>query len=323
MQQSPRLILPEQILRVHTDSVSAVSTAADEDVACAYDQSWGSLSAQERKAAEVLGMTSEDFQEDFQEDSPFAESKLSLSPATLPLADQATSGGTHNGPAKQQLDGEMPPGDRPSEPQEVAGQALLAPANQLQPNDGTISVKPELQPNGSLGATSADGTHNGSTGAEHSSLTEQAIPEGVPRPTTEIRLQCTRWEDSSKLGMGGSRHVRYMVEVTAPGRDPYELPKRWQEISELSKNLYKYDYLPHNVRWEANGEKPLPSKMTRAGFDKARLDRRVTEINEFLEHLSTWMNRLLNRTSGPINLLGRDGQRGRTNLISAFFEKSS
>ncbi len=66
--------------------------ADDETATCAYDAPWSNLSQQQRQAAELLGMTPEDFVEE----TP-AESTLSLSPTTPmsakpePQADSAFS----------------------------------------------------------------------------------------------------------------------------------------------------------------------------------------------------------------------------------------
>ena len=66
------LLLP----RYHTLAVD------DELAPCAYDESWSSLSLQQRQSAQLLGMTSEDFMEE----SP-AASTLSMSPTTPTSAD--------------------------------------------------------------------------------------------------------------------------------------------------------------------------------------------------------------------------------------------
>jgi hypothetical protein len=167
-------------------------------------------------------------------------------------------------------------------------------------------------------------------GGAHPSLAGMPnISEGVPSATDRVQIECIRWEDTDKLTESfPSRHVRYVVKVTAPGLDPYQLPKRWQEISDLSKNLYKYDrVLSRKFRWQADGEKPLPTKRTSAGYDAQRLERRQTEINVFFQQLSAWMNRLLERSGGPkggpINLLDQPTQGGYPDLIARFFSRDA
>lgn len=140
----------------------------------------------------------------------------------------------------------------------------------------------------------------------------EAIPDQEPSSSNVIVLECVRWE---KAGTSANKHVVYVLKVTNPGHVPHELCKRWREISDLSKNLYRYGRsLPRTFRWQDNGEQPLPTKWGSAGFDPATLATRTSEINSFLEHLSDWMNRLLQHSS--TNLLDSDTQ---PDLIRQFF----
>lgn len=167
-------------------------------------------------------------------------------------------------------------------------------------------------------------------GGAHPSLAGTGIPEGVPTPNDRVQIECIQWEDTKDVpGEDGPRHVRYIVKVTAPGLDPYLLRKRWGEVSELSKSLYKYErFLPGECWWQANGEKPLPTKLTSAGYDKGRLEGRRVEINAFLEDLSAWMNRLLEPSTspktGPVDLLKLPASGGlRVDLLAKFFEQDA
>lgn len=165
-------------------------------------------------------------------------------------------------------------------------------------------------------------------GGAHPSLTRAHIPEGVPSSADQVSFECIRWEDTEKeKDVRERRHVRYVVMVTAPGHSlyPYELPKRWQEISDLSKSLYQYDRsLPRKFRWQANGEKPLPTKHTSHNYDPRRLDKRQAEINAFFGDLSSWVNRLLGHPGRPIDLLDPRAQGDQhSDLISKFFSPGS
>lgn len=142
-------------------------------------------------------------------------------------------------------------------------------------------------------------------------------PEGVPpspSPSDDrIQISCIAWEDTDNLLPGSpkpatsKRHARYVIRVTGPNVGPYELRKRWQELSDLSRNLYEYDrYLGRDFRWTDNGEKPLPSKRTSAGYDSERLDSRKMEVHTFVQHLASWMTLVLTRSKDPTNLLSEN-----------------
>ena len=179
-----------------------------------------------------------------------------------------------------------------------------------------------------LGMTSEDFVEESSSDSKLA--LSPAIDEGVPLSSNQIDFECIRWEDTGKLPSSpnangtmprDSRHVRYVIKVTAPGIPPYELYKRWRELSEFSRTLNQYDQsLPRKFRWRDNGEKPLAAKWVSAGFEASTLNSRQSEINAFFRHLSAWLNRLLASSRGPINLLAPDVQ---PDLISAFFAPES
>lgn len=249
--------------------------AAEEDGStCAYDHPWSHLDERQVQAAQLLGMTHEDF-----------ESETSAANSTLALS-----------------------------PELVEPESRLADA--VHP---TETLQRDFWPSGEVSEphesdTSRDTVTWEESGAHPSLPVEEppgALPEGVPSSSSQIALECTRWAVTSG-------HARYVIRVTAPGRAPYEVNKRWSEISDISSNLYRYDsFLPRKFQWQDNKERPLPTKWTSAGNDGKRLTGRQADINSFLKDLSGWMNRLLENYS--INLLDQNEQGKQIDMISQFF----
>ena len=73
------------------------------------------------------------------------------------------------------------------------------------------------------------------------------------------------------IAMGGK--VIYAPPcITVP---QFECRKRWQDLSDLSRDLYKYDrVLKKGNRWTDHGEKSLAAKWASAGYKPEVLDAR-------------------------------------------------
>ena len=83
---------------------------------------------------------------------------------------------------------------------------------------------------------------------------------------------------------GEKKHVRYALTVRTPGVPQFECRKRWQDLSDLSRDLYKYDrVLKKGNRWTDHGEKSLAAKWASAGYKPEALDARQSKIEVFAQ----------------------------------------
>eukprot|EP01043_Picozoa_sp_COSAG02_P064831 COSAG02_NODE_9596_length_2167_cov_1.291586_2_plen_175_part_00 len=143
-------------------------------------------------------------------------------------------------------------------------------------------------------------------------------------------MRCIDWEDSAavKPPVPGTRHARYVLEIHAGDQQPYQIRKRWQEISDFAKNLSNYNQILRKPnRWGDNGEQGLPPKYFKADLQREPQMKRMKEINDFLAHLTRWLMRVADEAEEKVNLLlehtydnGRDAE---LNIVATFLNSES
>lgn len=90
----------------------------------------------------------------------------------------------------------------------------------------------------------------------------------------------------------GSRHVRYVLRVSALGRPAVEVRRRWRQLLSFSDELQKLSkgWLKEGDRWHESNR--LVSSWRNPGFDGMKLDERRKVLAAFFTAFSAWATRL-------------------------------
>eukprot|EP01046_Picozoa_sp_COSAG06_P039305 COSAG06_NODE_4625_length_4089_cov_101.881203_3_plen_153_part_00 len=137
---------------------------------------------------------------------------------------------------------------------------------------------------------------------------------------TDVSIACTGWQDSKDIPSlaAEKRHVRYTL-VIKRGRDSHTIQQKWSACQDLDTNCYgklKSSKLPCKYKLR------FPSKTRGAGFDKAELEARRSELNTYFNEFADWHNQVFDESQGKIDLMVGGNGCDPSRVIEKFFVRA-